>query len=100
MNKHTQPIADLMDKAIDKLTEKKKAIFLVIGQHMTLDFEPVGMTPEEVLHYILNNDLTLESKIEFAQSDTGQWSAGWGKIVYKLIDGVFVYYDSKVDSSG
>ena len=78
----------------------KTDIFLVAGQNIIYNFNPVGMTPGEVIDYVLTHDLVHEYKIEIAQSDTGKYSAGWGRIVYKLVDGVFKYYDSNVDSSG
>jgi hypothetical protein len=58
------------------------------------------MTPGEVIDYVLTHDLVHEHSVEIAQSSTGHYSAGWGRLVYKLVDGVFKYYDSNVDSSG
>ena len=78
----------------------KTTIFLVAGQNIIYNFNPAGMTPGEVIDYVLTNDLVHEHGIQIVQSDTGKWGAGWGRIVYKLVDGVFEYYESNVDSSG
>ena len=77
----------------------KKTIFLIVGQNIIYNFNPKCMTPGEVIDFVLVNDLVHEYSVEIAQSETGHYSAGWGRLVYKLVDGKFEFYNSDVDSS-
>ena len=78
----------------------EKTIFLIAGQHILSDFNPTGMTPQDIMDYFFANDLKHEYGIEFAQSSTGHWTAGWGRSLWILKDGIFEYYGGKEDSSG
>ena len=81
----------------------KKTLFLVVGQNFDYNIKIVSgeTTIVEIFNYVLSNDLIHESGYEIRQSSTGHYSAGWGRIVYKIDDnGILKYHTSNVDSSG
>jgi hypothetical protein len=78
----------------------KRTLFLIVGQNWDYDINPNGKTLAEVIEYFTTHDLKHEHSLKLYQSDSGEYSPGWGQIAYKLIDGVFQSYAYNVDSSG
>jgi hypothetical protein len=76
-----------------------RTLFLITGQNWDYDMNPNGKTLAEIIEYFTTHNMKHEKSLELYQSDGG-YSAGWGRIVYKLVDGVFQTHNSNVDSSG
>jgi len=76
-----------------------RTLFLIVGQNWDYDMNPNGKTLAEVVDYFTTHDMKHEKSLELYQSDTGKYSPGWGRIVYKLVNGKFESYAFNVDSS-
>ena len=77
-----------------------RTLFLIVGQNWDYDISPNGKTLAEVIEYFTTHDMKHEKSLELYQSDTGKYKAGWGRIVYKLVDDKFQTHSMNVDSSG
>jgi len=81
----------------------KNSTFLVVGQNFDYNMKIVSGETNivEIFNFVLSNDLKHESGFEIRQSETGQYRAGWGRIVYKMDEkGILIYHSSNIDSSG
>lgn len=81
----------------------KATLFLIVGQNFAYNMKIVSGETNivEIFNYVLSNDLKHESGFEIRQSSSGKYSAGWGRIVYKIDNkGILLYHNSNIDSSG